>query len=179
VSPAAPYRTVHAVLPHTALRHRSSSGMRRFPFLLGTAIQHALERSNPIDTLGVADGSSRSLGTHQNPSTPSRAPMKQGPFAQVGLCCPDRRHYYDPLRLPLGSRPLRPHGLIGRRAARPRSRQGRGGSPQFPRQPSDRSTPPTPGGSSASAPGPRTPSMAFTHPRQVRLLLYPPEDETA
>src|SRR3954452_20070910 len=31
VSPAAPYRTVHAVLPHTALRHRSSSGMRRVP----------------------------------------------------------------------------------------------------------------------------------------------------
>ena len=28
-SPAAPYRTVHAVLPHTALRHRSPSGMRR------------------------------------------------------------------------------------------------------------------------------------------------------
>src|SRR5919106_3949772 len=31
VSPAAPYRTVRAVLPHTALRHRSSSGMRRPP----------------------------------------------------------------------------------------------------------------------------------------------------
>src|SRR6266542_1828190 len=31
VSPAAPYRTVRAVLPHTALRHRSSSGMRRAP----------------------------------------------------------------------------------------------------------------------------------------------------
>src|SRR6187200_2503126 len=31
VSPAAPYRTVRAVLPHTALRHRSSSGMRRSP----------------------------------------------------------------------------------------------------------------------------------------------------
>ena len=27
-SPAAPYRTVHAVLPHTALRHRSPSGIR-------------------------------------------------------------------------------------------------------------------------------------------------------
>jgi hypothetical protein len=30
-SPAAPYRTVRAVLPHTALRHRSSSGMRQRP----------------------------------------------------------------------------------------------------------------------------------------------------
>jgi tetratricopeptide (TPR) repeat protein len=32
--------------------------------------------------------------------------MKQGPFARVGLCCPDRHHYYDPLRLPLGCPPL-------------------------------------------------------------------------
>src|SRR5580658_8655036 len=30
-SPAAPYQTVHAVLLHTAFRHRSSSGMRRCP----------------------------------------------------------------------------------------------------------------------------------------------------
>ena len=30
-SPASPYQTVHAVLPHTAFRHRSSSGMRRCP----------------------------------------------------------------------------------------------------------------------------------------------------
>jgi hypothetical protein len=29
--------------------------------------------------------------------------VKQGPFARVGLCCPGRRHYYGPLRLPLGS----------------------------------------------------------------------------
>jgi hypothetical protein len=36
VSPAAPYRTVHAVLPHTALRHRSSSGMRRSPVTDGS-----------------------------------------------------------------------------------------------------------------------------------------------
>ena len=32
-SPAAPYQTVHAVLPHTAFRHRSSSGMHRRPSL--------------------------------------------------------------------------------------------------------------------------------------------------
>src|SRR5579863_8816137 len=30
-SPAAPYQTVHAVLPHTASRHRASSGMRSPP----------------------------------------------------------------------------------------------------------------------------------------------------
>jgi hypothetical protein len=27
--------------------------------------------------------------------------MKQGSFARGGLCCPARRHYCDPLRLPL------------------------------------------------------------------------------
>lgn len=32
--------------------------------------------------------------------------MKQGSFAPGGLCCPADRHYYDPLRLPLGSPPL-------------------------------------------------------------------------
>ena len=32
--------------------------------------------------------------------------MKQGPFAPAGLCCPDHRRYYDPLRLPLGRLPL-------------------------------------------------------------------------
>ena len=32
--------------------------------------------------------------------------MKQGPFARTGLCCPGRRHYYDPLRLPLDRRPF-------------------------------------------------------------------------
>ena len=31
--------------------------------------------------------------------------MKRGPFAPGGLCCPADRHYYGPLRLPLG-RPL-------------------------------------------------------------------------
>jgi hypothetical protein len=40
-------------------------------------------------------------------------------------------------------------------------RRGRGGSPQFPGQPSARSTPTTPEGPSASASGSQTPSMAF------------------
>ncbi len=112
-----------------------------FGILLGAAIQHALKRSNLVHTLGVADGPSRSLGTHQGSSTPSPAPVKQGPFAPAGLCCPDHRHYYDPLRLPLGCRPL--HGAAAYRPARSRPPQGRGrgGPPQFPGQPSDRSTP--------------------------------------
>ena len=41
--------------------------------------------------------------------------MKQGPFARTGLCCPSRRHYYDPLRLPLDRSPL--PGITGYKRA--------------------------------------------------------------
>ena len=141
--------------------------------LLGTAIEHALQSSNGIQTIGLSDGPSRHVGTHQRPSLRRRASMKQGPFAQGRLCCPARRHYYDPLRLPLGRRPL--PGVTGYRPTRSRPPQGRGrGGPlQFPRQPSDRSTSPTPEGSSTSAPGSRTSSMAFTKSTQARHPLLP------
>ena len=76
------------------------------PVLLGTAVEHALQSSNGIQAIGLSDGPSRHLGTHQRPSLPRHASMKQGPFARDRLCCPARRHYYDPLRLPLGRRPL-------------------------------------------------------------------------
>src|SRR6266536_144513 len=57
---------------HVAAGDLVVEGMEASPWiLLGTAIQHALESSNPIDAFGVADGPSRSLGTHQSPSTPS------------------------------------------------------------------------------------------------------------
>jgi len=75
--------------------------------LLGTAIEHALESSNAVPATGRADGTSRTAGTHQRPSLPNRAWMKQGSFAPAGLCCPDHQHYYDPLRLPLGYRSFR------------------------------------------------------------------------
>jgi hypothetical protein len=42
--------------------------------------------------------------------------MKQGSFAPAGLCCPDHRHYYDPLRLPLDHLPL--PGITGYRQDR-------------------------------------------------------------
>ena len=90
-----------------------------------------------------------------------RASMKQGPFAPAGLCCPARHHYYDPLRLPLGRLPL--PGFAGYRQARSRPPQATGprrASP-VPRTTIRRSTPPTPEGSSAPAPGSQTPSMAF------------------
>ena len=97
--------------------------------------------------------------------------MKQGPFALVGLCCPGRRHYYDPLRLPLGCRPL--PGVTGYRQAHSLGRRprGRGGSLQFPRQPSDRSTPTTPEGSSSPAPGSLAASVAFALPPRARHPL--------
>src|SRR6266571_5867898 len=51
--------------------------------------------------------------------------------------------------------------------------RGQGGPLQFPRQPSDRSTPHAPGGSWAPAPGSLVPSVAFAHPTRTRLLLGP------
>lgn len=67
------------------------------PVLLGTAVQHALESTNPVHALGVADGPSR-YGTHQSPSAPSRASMKCGPFPMwPAFPTPE---YHDPLRLP-------------------------------------------------------------------------------
>lgn len=99
--------------------------------------------------------------------------MNQGPFARAGLCCPDRHHYYDPLRLPLDRLPL--PGIAGYRQAcfpgpRPGAEEGLSSSQDnllaIPR-------PLTPEGSSASAPGPKTPSMAFAHRQQARLPLVP------
>ena len=102
--------------------------------------------------------------------------MKQGSFAPTGLCCPGHHHYYDPLRLPLGCRPF--HGAAAYRPtrSRPPQERGRGGSPQFPGQPSDRSTSLTPGGSSAPAPRSQMRSMAFALFERARLLLGPSHD---
>ena len=142
--------------------------------LLGAAIEHALKGSNGVQAVGLSDGSSRVLGTHQRSSQHRRAPMKQGPFARDRLCCPARHHYYDPLRLPLDCRPF--PGVTGYRQARSRSPQARGrvGPLQFPRQPSDRSTSPTPEGPSPPAPRSQTASMAFAKSTQARHPLAPP-----
>ena len=145
--------------------------------LLGTAIEHALKGSDGVQAIGLSDGPSRILGTHQRPSQHCRAPMKQGPFARSRLCCPARHHYYDPLRLPPGCRPF--PGVTGYRQARSRSPQirGRVGPLQFPRHPSDRSTSPTPEGSSPPAPRTQAASMAFTKSTQARHPLAPPRRE--
>ena len=116
--------------------------------------------SSPHGSRAPRGAPSRSTRCHRL----RHAPMKQGSFALARLCCPDRHHYYDPLRLPLGRRPL--PGMTGYRQTRfptPAESRGRGGPLQFPRQPSDRSTSPTPEGSSTPAPGPQVSSMAFAH----------------
>ena len=80
---------------------------------------------------------------------------------------------------PTPSRPPNPFPgspVIGRhRFPPPRRRRSRGGSPQFPGQPSGRSTPITPEGSSAPASGSRAPSMAFAVAIAARLPLGPPK----
>ena len=100
--------------------------------------------------------------------------MKQGPFAPAGLCCPADQHYYDPLRLPLDHPPL-PRSTGYRQVLLPApAGRGRGGSLQFPRHPSDRSTPTTPEGSSPPAPGSLAASVAFALPPRARHPLVPP-----
>ena len=86
---------------------------------------------------------------------------------------PTLNRYYDPLRFPLGRPPL--PGRTGYRRARsqPPQDRGRGGPLQFPRHPSDRSTSPTPEGSSAPAPGSQAPSVAFARSTQARHPLFP------
>jgi hypothetical protein len=63
--------------------------------------------------------------------------------------------------------------VIGVLASRAPQTRGHGGPLQFPRHPSDHSTPPTPEGSLAPAPGSQVPSMAFATGMQARLPLGP------
>jgi hypothetical protein len=100
--------------------------------------------------------------------------MKQGSFPPAGLCCPApssgtttpsdslvaARHF----PVVAGYR----QALLPGPAAR-----GHRGPLQFPRHPSDRSTPSTPEGSWAPAPGSLVPSMAFASGIQARLPLGP------
>src|SRR3954454_9826927 len=65
--------------------------------------------------------------------------------------------------------------VIGRHASRRPQRRGRGGPPQFPGQPSDRSTPLTPEGPSTPAPESQVSSVAFTVAESARLPLDHPK----
>ena len=44
--------------------------------LLGTAVEHALEGTNGVQAVGLSDGPSRLLGTHQRSSQPRHASVK-------------------------------------------------------------------------------------------------------
>jgi hypothetical protein len=84
------------------------------------------------------------------------------------------KRYYDPLRLPLGRPPL-PGASGYRRELLPEPR--RFGAEEALSSshdtPSGHSTPPTPEGSLAPAPGSQVPSMAFATGMQARLPLGP------
>jgi hypothetical protein len=84
------------------------------------------------------------------------------------------KRYYGRLRLPPGRRPL-PGIAVYRTPCSGGNRRppGRGGSPQFPPPPSERSAPSTPGSSSGLRSGIYTSSMAFALKSGARLSLAP------
>jgi hypothetical protein len=91
------------------------------------------------------------------------------------------QQYYGRLRLPPGTRSTsRREPVIGPDTpARIRSTPGRGGSPQFPPPPSERSAPHTPGSSSRLRSRSYTASMAFTLNSGARHSLCPTNGETS
>jgi hypothetical protein len=100
--------------------------------------------------------------------------MKQGSFPPAGLCCPEPSAGTTTPSDSLAAARHFPVVAGYRRALLPEpAARGRGGPLQFPRHPSDRSTPPTPEGSLAPAPGSQVPSMAFASGIQARLPLGP------
>ena len=116
-------------------------------------------------------------GTHQ-PFPVRDARTKQRPFPSPRVLLSRRlKRYYGRLRLPPGTPPTsRVTGYRARRSDGTHRRPpGRGGPPQFPPPPSERSTPHTPGGSSGQRSRLFTPSMAFALTGRARLLLSPPE----
>jgi hypothetical protein len=136
----------------------ASTAMR---LLLGAAVEHALQGTDRVQAVGLRGGPSPhraltgSLLQHV-------ASMKQGPFPLAGLCCPAPS---SGTTTPSDSLVAARHSPVvaGYRRARfpdPAAR-GHRGPLQFPRHPSGHSTPPTPEGSWAPAPGSQVPSMAF------------------
>ena len=98
--------------------------------------------------------------------------MKCGPFPMWPAF--PTSEYYDPLRLPLDHPSHFPGSpVIGQASLpSPADDRGRDGSPGFPRRPFARSTPNTPEGSSAPAPGTRALSMAFAVYAPARHPLF-------
>ena len=104
--------------------------------------------------------------------------MKQGPFASGGAV-PSTPSFATTTPSDFLSAAVPLPGVSGyRQASLPttRRRRGRGGSPHFREQPSDRSEPTAPEGSSVPASGSLAPSVAFAVPIAARLPLGPPLD---
>src|SRR5215212_3483429 len=109
---------------------------------LGRPVQRMLQGTDSVASDSRQGGPSR-YGTHQ-PILCPRARTKQRPFPHHRLCCPTARPVLRPPPTP--SRHARPlpgsTPVIGRRFPRqPAVRFGRGGPPQFPPPPSERSAP--------------------------------------
>jgi hypothetical protein len=100
--------------------------------------------------------------------------MKCGPFPPGALCCTPISSTTTRSDCLSTARHFPGSPVIGAHRFPPPQRRGRGGSPQFPGRPSARSTPNTPGGSSAPAPGSQAPSVAFAVHTPARHPLFPP-----
>jgi hypothetical protein len=100
---------------------------------------------------------------------------KQRPFPHRGFCCPvGSIGTYGRLRFPPGLGPLPEQaGYRTEHSGALRRSPGRGGPPQFPPSPSERSAPSTPGSSSGLHSRLLTPSMAFAVKPAARLSLDP------
>src|SRR4029453_1879109 len=83
--------------------------------LLGTAVQHTLQGTGPVQAIGLCGGPSPHAGTHR--SSPSTMRVDEGGALPSGRVVLSRTvwRYYDPLRLPGGRLPL--PGLAGYRQA--------------------------------------------------------------
>ena len=130
--------------------------------LLGTAVEHALQRTGWVQAVGLRGGPSPHAGTHRIPP-PARCIDEAGVLPITGGCVvrPARavlRPPPTPWRPPATSRWL---PVIGRRCFPNAAGSGPPRVSPVPTTPFWHSTPPTPEGSLAPAPGSQVPSMAF------------------
>jgi hypothetical protein len=131
--------------PHTAHRRPSPPA---FGSPRGVGLGRPVERPLQFSDSVLLGGHSHDRHSPAFPCT-RRNGRSSGPSHHRGFCCPVER-YYGRLRRPPGSPPTS-RLLTGYRARRSHGSPqppGRGGPPQFPPPPSERSAPSTPGGSS-------------------------------
>ena len=113
---------------------------------LGRPVEHMLQCADPVASDSRQGGPSRISGTHRSGPPSLRVNEAAAlPSPQVVLSCRSDR-YYGRLRLPPGTPPASRllTGYRTRPSASPRARSDRGGPPQFPPPPSERSAPSTP-----------------------------------